>query len=561
MTGVNKRISLEGASIIPQSEYKNIANNIVTVHDGKTYKLHGSLVVEVYNVKTGKINGTYDVKNDYSDLTSAFSWGASTLSDFTTMKNALVTYQAPKAVNAMAIYCSQDRATVFQTLSAQQLGAPEYVFPYETASITFSNGSASPAAADWEYHGLQWVYSPTDATHLNGSQVGQASITETFTSTSPAATYYFYWKAKPKTGSITVVAVDASTGMTIPSATVSLGKRSGSSGKTFDNLPFGTYSASAGANGYYSGSGSGSITQSNPNITLTVYLNRIPPADLTASAISPTSYKGGQTVITTVVVGAGNTNILPGDNVTVRLSIPELSLIKDVSAIVISSGTSNIAAFSWETPEVNTIRNITITATVDHQNVISESNESNNTKSIAAVIKPIGYESPIEYRTYPAAPGRTNNDLVTWTEQRYEGGGVITKSFWARLSLTASINYNTQSKGYMRSGYGFEISVKPIVTTNYDKPELITGAQTAEVYLPQYRYIDAITLMASLARTSNAILISSRQTPNRHTEAISNTYPFGGRINTTSLFKRYALMLIHLEGRLQLGFPATHTAT
>lgn len=189
---------------------------------------------------------------------------------------------------------------------------------------------------------------------------------------------------------------------------------------------------------------------------------------------------------------------------TVRLSIPELSLSKDVSAIAITSGTSNIAVFSWETPNVDTIRNITINATVDPQNVISESNESNNTKSISAVIKPIGYEMPVEYKSYPTAPNRTGNDYVTWTEQRYEGGSIVTKSYWARLSLSASINYNTQAKGYMRSGYGFEITVKPVVTTNYDKPELITGAQTAEVYLPQYRYIDAISLIASSARTSKS---------------------------------------------------------
>lgn len=57
------------------------------------------------------------------------------------------------------------------------------------------------------------------------------------------------------------------------------------------------------------------------------------------------------------------------------------------------------------------------------------------------------------------------------------------------------MDYDTKAKGYLKSGYGFAISVTATVNTNYDRPELITSPQTAEVYLPEHRYETAIPLV------------------------------------------------------------------
>ena len=169
---VNSRIALEGASIIPESEHNKIAE-MVGRFDGGTYTLIGSLVIKVYNVKTGKEYGEYDVLTEFNALTSEFEWGQNTLQDFQTMKNAEITYQAPKQVNATAIYCSQDRSAVFGSVTAQQLGAPQYMFPYETHTTIFTNNLVS-IPSGWQYHELQWTYSPQGNGYTNGSSVGQS---------------------------------------------------------------------------------------------------------------------------------------------------------------------------------------------------------------------------------------------------------------------------------------------------------------------------------------------------------------------------------------------------
>lgn len=269
---ISSYITMEGASIIPQSEFSKIAG-LIGKYDGKTYTIHGSLVIEVYNAKTLKILGTYDVLAEYSELTAAFAWGQSTISDFQTMQNASIAYQAPKQVSATATYCSQDRQTVFGTVTAQQLGAPEYLFPYETYSVVFNNGMIS-VPAEWEYHGAQWTYNPQGNGYTDGSAVGQTSIGITFTSQTPVCAFYFYWKETK--GSITVTAVDSSTGKAIGDATVSLDGKTGSNGNTFTDLPFGSYTASASAPGYYSGSGAATISSANKIASIVIPLTKIP---------------------------------------------------------------------------------------------------------------------------------------------------------------------------------------------------------------------------------------------------------------------------------------------
>jgi len=265
-------IKMEGASIIPASEFQKIAS-LIGKYDGKTYTILGSLVIEVYNVKTSKILGTYDVLTEYGSLTAAFAWGQSTISDFRTMQNTSIAYQAPKQINATATYCSQDKSRVFGTVTAQQIGAPQYLFPYETYSAVFTSGMVA-VPADWEYHGAQWVYNPQGNGYTSGSAAGQTSIGITFTSQTPTCSFYFYWKETK--GSISVTAVDSTTGTGISNATVLLGGQSGGNGKTFTDLPFGTYTASASAPGYSSGSGSATISSTNKNAAIVIPLTKIP---------------------------------------------------------------------------------------------------------------------------------------------------------------------------------------------------------------------------------------------------------------------------------------------
>ena len=126
----------------------------------------------------------------------------------------------------------------------------------------------------------------------------------------------------------------------------------------------------------------------------------------------------------------------------------------------------------------------------------SEESDVNNTYTQKAVIKNVIYVQPTESKNIPVPPQRSDNPRVTWYEQRFENGRFVWKDFYAELRVSAKIDYDTKAKGYIKSGYGFSIKVTTTVDTNYDKPELITVPQTAEVYLPQYRYQTAIPLIS-----------------------------------------------------------------
>ena len=222
------------------------------------------------------------------------------------------------------------------------------------------------------------------------------------------------------------------------------------------------------------------------------------PYDLDVQRITPDQYKENQTVISTIKVSnKGDLDFTPGQKVSVLFEIPELSVKKRVDAVVMEQDTWNIVSVKWNTPNVQADKTITLVATINPDKVLdNETTAANNTYTQKAVIKNVTYDEPEESRTIPAPPQRSEQSRVTWWEQRYENDRFVWRQFYAELKVTAVLDYDTKAKGYLKSGYGFSISVTSTVNTNYDRPELITAAQTAEVYLPQYRYETAIPLMS-----------------------------------------------------------------
>jgi len=222
------------------------------------------------------------------------------------------------------------------------------------------------------------------------------------------------------------------------------------------------------------------------------------PYDLDVQRITPDQYKENQTVISTIKVSnKGDLDFTPGQKVSVLFEIPELSVKKRVDAVVMEQDTWNVVSVKWNTPNVQVDKNITLVATINpDQTLDNETTAANNTYTQKAVIKNVTYDEPEESRTIPAPPQRSEQSKVTWWEQRYENDRFVWRQFYAELKVTAVLDYDTKAKGYLKSGYGFSISVTATVNTNYDRPELITAAQTAEVFLPQYRYETAIPLMS-----------------------------------------------------------------
>ncbi|HWR55593.1 MAG TPA: hypothetical protein VN462_03720, partial [Negativicutes bacterium] len=221
------------------------------------------------------------------------------------------------------------------------------------------------------------------------------------------------------------------------------------------------------------------------------------PYDLDVQRITPDRYKENQSVITTVKVSnRGSLDFTPGQNVTVLFQIPELAFSKRINTVVMEKDTWNVVSIRWDTPSVQTDKNITLIATINPDKILDhETSTANNTYTQQAVIKNVTYEEPEESRALPDPPQRNEQPRVTWWEQRYENGQFVWRQFYAELRVNATLEYDTKAKGYLKSGYGYAIRVTATVNTNYDRPELITAPQTAEVYLPEHRYETAIPLV------------------------------------------------------------------
>jgi len=220
------------------------------------------------------------------------------------------------------------------------------------------------------------------------------------------------------------------------------------------------------------------------------------PYDLDVQRITPDRYKENQTVISTIKVSnTGSLDFNPGQKVSVLFEIPELSVKKRVDAVVMEQNSWNVVSIKWDTPNVQADKNITLIATINPDRTLdNESSAANNIYTQKAVILNVTYGIPEESRSLPTPPPRQDQPRVTWWEQRYEDGQFVWRQFYAELQVSASLEYETKPKGFLKSGYGYSIFVTTTIKTNYDQPELITAPQTAEIYLPEHRYMTAISL-------------------------------------------------------------------
>ena len=217
------------------------------------------------------------------------------------------------------------------------------------------------------------------------------------------------------------------------------------------------------------GGGSGGGGSSNPSVT----------PDLTVTNITPSSYRGNSTVISTVTVQGLQAASVNG--VEVRFDAGGAMQSKTINVPANSKAT---VTFTWTAPSSGPV---TLTATVNPAQTVTETDYSNNSYSRSVSIQP-PFIDAIEQPTpvpIPARPGGENNDYVTWEET--ENG--VTTSYWARLTLTAM-----PSVSQLKSGYGFGVTVSANVSTNYH-----TSFAPSQVvmFIPERGYNEVVRLVNS----------------------------------------------------------------
>ncbi len=240
------------------------------------------------------------------------------------------------------------------------------------------------------------------------------------------------------------------------------------------------------------------IAESNENNntrTTTISINALRP-DIEIVDSTITDWYAGKDVTVSAMVR--NNTAQPVPSVDIRLTIDGTSYTENIP---IAGNGSNLAVFRITVPSAGSYK---VVIAADPNNKLDETDESNNTltkniqvKNVPASIVADPDDAAMEqrYTAYglTSLPTATSSSYHTWQEVRLISGSYVTKSFYARLTTVffilpdERIAYADKPK-QMESGFGFSIQCTTTLTTNYDYPEKLVGAQMVWVRYPESAY-------------------------------------------------------------------------
>ena len=235
--------------------------------------------------------------------------------------------------------------------------------------------------------------------------------------------------------------------------------------------------------------------ESNNSKTVTLSINALRP-DIEIVESTITDWYAGMEV--TVSATVRNRTAQPVPSVAIRLSIGDASYTE---SIPIAGNGSNLAVFRITVPKAGSYA---VELFADPNGILSETDEGNNTliKNIqvlavptSIVADPDSGEMEQQYDAYGLTnlPTAASSSYHTWQEIRLENGSYNTKTFYARLTTTFAIAPDSriaypEKPRQMESGFGFSVQCTTTLTTNYDHPEKMVGAQMVWVRYPESAY-------------------------------------------------------------------------
>lgn len=235
--------------------------------------------------------------------------------------------------------------------------------------------------------------------------------------------------------------------------------------------------------------------ESNNSRTATISVSALRP-DIEIVDSTITDWYAGKDV--TISATVRNNTAQPVPSVAVRLTIGGASYTE---SIPVAGNGSNLAVFRLTVP---TAGSYTVQITADPDGTLDETDESNNTLTkniqvqtvpVSTVADPDDTAMEQRYTAYglSSLPATASSSYHTWQEVRLEGGNYVTKTYYARLTTTFAISPDSRiayadKPRQMESGFGFTVQCTTTLTTNYDKPDKIVGAQMAWVRYPESSY-------------------------------------------------------------------------
>ena len=213
-----------------------------------------------------------------------------------------------------------------------------------------------------------------------------------------------------------------------------------------------------------------------------------------------------------------NQDLIPASGVKVKITAGSSVVTEDVLCPV---NNHSWIPFKFRTPDTGGSDSVplNIRVEIDSTNALSETNENDNILTQQINVDSTKFTEPAATTYQPTAPSSWQGiqagdypsaSSYSWQEWRYEGGGLVLKDFSVQASASmqltpdsraASSVFDSDSNTWtMRSGYGFGDTTQLHVTTNYDRPELITLPQRIRVYFPEFDY-DQVNNFRELEQT------------------------------------------------------------
>lgn len=256
----------------------------------------------------------------------------------------------------------------------------------------------------------------------------------------------------------------------------------------------------------------------NNNQTDSLLITVIDPVDLGIMPVWPNApYREGLEVVTSFrIYNYSGNDVVPSDNVAVGFEAYYYENSTKVTIktmtwnqAVIPNGDSNLVWFKWKVPSGIAGKKVFISATLNKDATVSESDWSNNianmTETIAEVLDSstpdtrYEREKPSDYRQTPAP--LTYGGTAVWSIWEYKNGSFVKVNYGIQISDAkpeVTPDQNSPSAVYsngswtMKSGYGISVSYTPGIENinGYAHPDsgAYTGIQTAYALFPEFGY-------------------------------------------------------------------------
>lgn len=235
--------------------------------------------------------------------------------------------------------------------------------------------------------------------------------------------------------------------------------------------------------------------EGNNSRTATISVKALRP-DIEVIGSSVTDWYTGMDVTVSATVRNNTAQLVP--SVAIRLSIGGVSYTE---SIPIPGNGSNLAVFRITVPAAG---NYSAKFTADPNGELDETDESNNilTKDIHAINVPASIvadpdDTAMEqrYTAYglSSLSVPASSTYHTWQEVRLQSGSYVTKTYYVCLITTFTISPDSRiayadKPKTMESGFGFNVQCTTTLSTNYDHPEKLVGAQMVWVRYPESAY-------------------------------------------------------------------------